>query len=155
MTDVSSGYLTRGLPYRTPDELTGSETIPMDTQLSGGESPQQGAVTPGTLTGFAGPINLVAAAGSNSQANSTALAYGGTSIVTTVSSTHRGVRLPTAVTGVAVSVFNDATTTVRVYPGTGATIGASSTNTNTTIATRKGTLFVAKNTNHWLARAGA
>lgn len=93
----------------------------------------------------------VAAAGSNSQANSTAITRPIT-VVTTVSSTARGVRLPTpANVGAYYTVYNGSGTTMNVYPATGGKIGTAATNAALTIATNKGQRFWAQTATQWRA----
>lgn len=48
----AGGLYTNGLPVAT--FLTGNETIPADTNLSGGRSPQTEAITPALLRAFSG-----------------------------------------------------------------------------------------------------
>ncbi len=121
----------------------------------GGTTPAAGSFTNLSTNGTQTQTpQLVAAAGSNSQSGANAITNS-VAIITTVSATTRAVRLPAAATGKKVQLFNDATTTVKVYPGTGGSIGATSTNGAATIATRKGTVFFARNTTHWIAMAGA
>lgn len=93
---------------------------------------------------------IVAAAGSNSQANATELAAW-VNIVTTVSATTRAVKLPTAATGKMVQIHNAAATAVKVYPNTNDKIVAAATNAvgASTIATRKGAIYVAKDAQTW------
>lgn len=143
--------LATGSMSQSPAIVGGS----IDGVAIGGSDPAAGSFTNITGDGYRYQApQLLAAAGSNSQANAGAITSS-LVIVTTVSATTRGVRLPTAATGLMVQIMNDAATTVKVYPATNGSIGAASTNGNTTIATRKGTTFVARNTTHWIAQAGA
>ncbi len=106
-----------------------------------------------------GRLNLgtpasVAAAGSNSQANATALAAS-LNVVATVSATTRGVRLPSASAGDIVIIHNAAATAVKTYPATGGQIGAASTNAALQVAAGKSTLFMAQSATRWRVLAGA
>ena len=54
----AGGIVTNGLPAAT-SPLTGAETLPADTNLSGGRNPQSEAVTPNQLKGyFQAPVAL-------------------------------------------------------------------------------------------------
>lgn len=120
----------------------------------------------GTVQATAGLVNggdmtfqsvaTVAAAGSNSQANATALTAF-LNIVTTVSATTRAVKLPTAATGKTVAIHNTASTAVKVYPATGDKINAASTNAvgTQTIAQNKGNIYIAQDATTWRVIAGA
>lgn len=113
-------------------------------------------------TGFVGdPVGrstttTIVAAGSNSQANATALtSY--LNVVTTVSATTRAVKLPTAATGLQVAIHNAAATAVKVYPATGDKINAAATNAvgTQTIAQNKGNIYIAQDAVTWRVIAGA
>lgn len=108
---------------------------------------------PKTLTPVAA---VVAAAGSNSQANATELSSF-LNIVTTVSATTRAVKLPTAATGKIVVIHNAAATAVKVYPNTGDKVAAASTNAvaAATIAASKGNIYIAQDTLTWRLITGA
>ncbi len=101
-----------------------------------------------TATGVVLDTALVAAAGSNSQANSTALTKP-LNIVVTVSATTRGVKLPVATTGKQVEVINGVTTNMKVYPATNGKIGSAATNANISLASLGAKIFTAKNTTQW------
>lgn len=122
----------------------------------GGTTPAAASVTSFTQNGTeTATPQLANAAGSNSQANATPVTKSNV-IVILVSATTRALRLPAAATGKIVRIFNDTTTGVKIYPATGATIGAAATNAvGTAIATRKGTIYYARNTNHWITLVGA
>lgn len=100
---------------------------------------------------------IIAAAGSNSQANATAITKSAV-IVTTVSATTRAIRLPTAATGKRVFVNNGAAANaVKVYPGTGDRIGAAATNAlgSSKPAAGKGNIYFAQDAGTWRVMAGA
>lgn len=90
----------------------------------------------------------IAAAGSNSQANSTALTAS-INIVATVSATTRGVRLPTAEAGDIVIVKNKSATLMNVYPATGAAINALSANAAYDLSAATSAMFVAESATLW------
>lgn len=48
----AAGYYTNGLPVLNQSVLTGTETIPLDTNYTGGASPQTAAVTTASLNTF-------------------------------------------------------------------------------------------------------
>lgn len=128
----------------------------MDGMTIGASTPAPAGVTNLSQNGIVNQTpQLAVAAGSNSQANAT-LVTKSVVIITTVSSTTRALRLPTnPAVGDTYDLLNDTATTAKVYPGSNATIGAGSTNANTTIAGRKGTTFRARSATHWVAQAGA
>lgn len=108
-------------------------------------------LTGGAILGTA----TVAAAGSNSQANATALASP-LNIVTTVSATTRAVRLPAAEAGKVVQIMNAAATAVKVYPATGDKIASASTNAvGAAIAAGKGNIYVGQDAQTWRLLVGA
>jgi hypothetical protein len=108
--------------------------------------------TNGTLT--RGVQNAIAA-GSNSQANATAITKALVMVVT-VSATTRAVKLPAAATGLTVQIQNTASTAVKVYPATGDKIGSAATNAvGAAIATLKGNIYTAKDATTWLVVVGA
>lgn len=116
-----------------------------------------GAVAATTLSvsGFIStPAQLAAAAGTSSQANSTAITKSAFIIVTVTNST-RGVRLPAAVTGRMVHGFNGATTAALVYPATNDKIGASSTNAGVLMSGGKGNIYLAQDAVTWRVMTGA
>ena len=99
---------------------------------------------------------IVTAAGST-QLGATAIT-GSKAIVTvaTTASTH-GVRLPTAATGLEVTVANAASFGVKVYPATNGKIGAVATNgaDTTVLAINKANRYIAVNTTLWVVERGA
>lgn len=109
-----------------------------------------------TVTGFSANVpQIAAAAGSNSQANATAITKS-VCIITTVSGTTRAVRLPTAATGRVVEIHNAGATQVKVYPGTGDRISTAATNAvGTAIAKTKGNIYRAQNASTWRVITGA
>ncbi len=104
-----------------------------------------------TVTGFmANGVQVAAAAGSNSQANATAI----TKSVVVIST--RAVRLPAAATGRVVEVHNAGATQVKIYPSTGDAIGTAATNAvGTAIGKTKGNIYRAQNASTWRVLTGA
>lgn len=96
-----------------------------------------------------GALQIVVAAGSNSQAVAVAVTAGNV-IVATVSATTRAIRLSAPGTNKSWIVFNDTATAVKVYPATNGTISASSTNVAVQIAAHKGEIFVARSGTHYV-----
>ena len=97
----------------------------------------------------------VAAAGTN-QSGATVLQRVPTTLIVTVSSSARGVKLPGSMAaGEEVRLINEAAFNVKVYPDTGDKIGAAATNANTTIAANKSSMFVKGTGNRWNVQAGA
>ena len=90
----------------------------------------------------------IVAAGSNSQANSTALTSP-VNIIATVSATTRGVRLPTATAGDILIVKNKSATGCNVYPATGAAVNALSANAAYDLAATTSVMFVAESATLW------
>lgn len=77
---LAAGFLTNGLPsaggtqFPTTIPLTGNETLPADTNLSGGASPQSESVTIAQIAGFAGntlPKNFLLNVSANVNAQGT------------------------------------------------------------------------------------
>lgn len=103
-----------------------------------------------TITGGLGlgVTTAIAAAGSNSQANSTALTSP-VNIIATVSATTRGVRLPTADAGDIVIVKNKSATGCNVYPATGAAVNALSADAAYDLAATTSVMFVAESATLW------
>lgn len=90
----------------------------------------------------------VSAAGSNSQSGSTAITKPIT-VVTTVATSTRGVRLPTPTVGAYYEVYNGSAKTMNVYPATGAAIGTAATNAAATLAANKGARYWAQSATLW------
>ena len=90
----------------------------------------------------------IVAAGSNSQADSTALTKP-VNIIATVSATTRGVRLPTATVGDIVIVKNKSATLMNVYPASGAAVNALSADAAFDLAATTSAMFVAESATLW------
>lgn len=120
----------------------------------GGTTPAAGAFTSlsasGNLTTTGNSIRSVAAtvsAAGTSQATATALTAD-INDVTTVGS-GSGVRLPTAIAGMKITVFSDGANNLLVYPATGATIDAASANTAVTLSSTKRCDYIALSSTAW------
>lgn len=99
----------------------------------------------GPLDGAA--LQIVNAAGTNQQSVATAVVPGNV-IVAVVSLTTRGIRLSSPGTNKSYVVFNDAATTLSVYPATNVSIAGSATNAKVSIAAHKGEIFLYRNQTH-------
>ena len=99
---------------------------------------ETGAAASSFGTGLGMGSQTVAAAGSNSQANSTAInATGGGMVVVTGAGSNKGVRLPALSSVPAGTIFyilNDAAATLEVFPATGDQIHPASDNAGITVA---------------------
>lgn len=152
------GLATNGLTVLTPATYTGlgagSSESSFDTYASGGAAPQTVA-----FPQSAGPQGLwanVSAAGAT-QGNATALtAFKNLITVATTASTH-GVKLPTAATGLTITVGNAGTFGAKVYPASGNQIQAVATNgaDGTVLAINKVNTYYAINATKWIVNRGA
>lgn len=119
----------------------------------------------GSLTASGGTVNTggtvtnsyqtVTAAGAT-QGSATAITQSKAIVTVALTASTKGVRLPTAATGLEVLVGNAATFGVKVYPATNGKIGASATNaTDTVLAINKANRYYAVNTTRWIVLRGA
>lgn len=116
-----------------------------------------GAVSATTLSasGYVSvPSQIVAAAGTSSQTNATAITKSGF-VITTVTNSTRGIRLPTAATGRMVWGNNAGAFAALVYPGTNDRINALSTNAALLLTAAKGALYRARDAVTWDVMTGA
>jgi len=97
---------------------------------------------------------IATAAGSNSQTDSTAITKS-VVVVTTVSATTRGVRLPAAGTGREYRIHNAGGTNVNVYPATNDAIGSGATNAASVLTKGKASIYFAQDAVTWVVMAGA
>lgn len=106
----------------------------------------------GNLTCGANHIRTIAAtvsaAGTN-QATATALTADINNVTNVGAST--GVRLPTAVTGMKISVFSNGANNLLVYPHTSGTIDGGSANTAVTLTSTKRCDYIATSTTAWIS----
>ena len=98
-------------------------------------------------------VNGLTAAGAN-QAAALALDYTTFQRVTTVGAS-TGVRLPAAVVGAGIVVFNKGANALLVYPATGEAINNGAANASLSVATQKGAEFVCMVAGTWDALVGA
>lgn len=124
--------------------------------------PAIGSTTPSTGA-FAGLTNTgttitaaqtVAAAGAT-QGNAGAIGETITDVVVTVTASTQGVRLPAAVLNKRINVWPDPAVGVKLYPATGALIGAASTNAALAVVKNKPVQLLAVSTTKWRVMAGA
>lgn len=151
MANENAGYFTRGLPTQDPGLLTGIETLGLDTQLTGGQSPQTAALT---TTGLGLGFQTVAAAGA-SQGNATSISSSGAIVVVTVTASTEGIKLPSAAAGLVFKVLADPAVGHKVYPYTGDIIGAASANAAMAQAKNTVATFYAIDSTHWRVDRGA
>lgn len=108
----------------------------------------------GALFDLSSTANAIAAAGAN-QGAATGLNYTTYQRVTTVAAS-TGVRLPAAVAGARIVVFNaQGTNALNVYPATGEAINSLSANTAFSVAANRGAEFVCCVNGTWNAVYGA
>lgn len=115
-----------------------------------------GVFTALTISGFFTQVpQLIVSAGAT-QGGATAITSS-KAIVTTATASSKGVRLPTASTGLEVEVGNAGPTFgTKVYPATGGKIGAAATNiTDTVLAANKVNRYIAVNKTFWIVQRGA
>lgn len=123
------------------------------TAISANVSPNLtlNTVTTGTLTETGGILfsttTGITAAGAD-QAGATALTTTSLSVVSTVAAS-TGVRLPTAVIGMRITVRNTGANTLNVYPATGAAIGTAGTNVAVNIVAGASATYAATSTTQW------
>lgn len=113
LDDCPGGYFTNGMVTPTGANLSGNSRIPVDTGLSGGESPQSGGIIPGTLPCPDDQLGLTAQA-DGTKANATALGYG-INTLTTVAGAADSVLLPYAYPGAVVVIANTVATAIQVF----------------------------------------
>lgn len=106
-----------------------------------------------TTSGFGGQQpQLVAAAGA-SQGAATAI-VSGVAILVTVTASARGVRLPAAVTGRKVEIYNGAAQGCKVYPATSDKIATAATNAAVVLAANKSNIYRAQDAKTWRVLVG-
>ena len=151
-----SGWLTNGLTVQTPATYQGASTpqIPVDTQLPGGQSPETVAVPTGAIG--LGAFASLTATGSTQGGAAAITAFKNVITVSTTASTH-GVILPTAATGLTITIGNSGTFGVKVYPAKGGQIAAVATNgaDATVLAINKVNTYMAVNATRWIVYRGA
>ena len=105
---------------------------------------ETGGAPTSTATGLAMGVQTVAAAGSNSQANSTGIdATAGSLVIVTGAGSNKGVRLPalsSVPAGTIYLILNDAAAALKIFPASGDQIHPESDNAGIEIAAQ-GTLL--------------
>lgn len=123
-----AGYFTNGMNTIQGDDLTGSSRVPVDTNASGGSSPQSGGMIPGTLPCPSSQVGLTALAG-GAKSGATQLGYG-LNTVTVVVTDGDSVLLPYAYPGAQCVISNeDAGQDIRAFGKGTDTISAVATGT--------------------------
>lgn len=112
------------------------------------------ALTGLALSGFMSQNPQILTATGATQAAATLITKS-VAIITVSTASARGVRLPTASTGLMVNLFSQCTQGSKVYPGAGARISSAATNVAVVIAGFKGNLYVAENATTWVLNKGA
>ena len=102
---------------------------------------------PQTATAICGGVTTLTAAGST-QGTAT-LIGSGTASVTIVSSSGKGVQLPSCAPGSSVFVWNGGANTTHVYGQTGEAIGAGAANALFALATKKSAVFLKVSATQW------
>lgn len=103
----------------------------------------------GFLDGLHFNPNIVHAAGSNSQANSTLLTAAFNIITTLSAVTTRGVQAFAATTGALLIIKNAQTTNLKVYPGVSSQLGTASVNAAVSIGALKTGIWIARSRIKW------
>lgn len=102
---------------------------------------------------YTGGYQTVTAAGAT-QGAATAITGSKAIITVALTASTKGVRLPTAATGLEVLIANAATFGVKVYPASNGKLGASATNAAIVLAINKVTRYIAVNTTRWILQVG-
>jgi hypothetical protein len=143
--------------------VTGSGFAGTLDGVLGGTTPAAGTVTDLTTTGnivqtLAAKTAKVAyqtvtAAGAT-QGDATAITGSKAIITIALTASTKGVRLPTAVTGLEVVIANAATFGCKVYPAVNGKLGASATNAAIVLAINKCNKYLAVNSTRWILQVG-
>lgn len=123
----------------------GTGTVGADGFLGGGLSFANNQIT--------GVPQSIAAAGAT-QGAATAITNS-LVIITTCTASARGIKLPTAATGLIVQVLSICTQGCKVYPYSGDKIMTSATNAAVVQAGLKGEIYYARNAVQWVVLKGA
>lgn len=145
------GWLTNGVGVTQVGALTGNEQFNVDTEYAGGVSPQSTALSLGQL-GISGPQLLTATGATQGAATQITAPV---AIITVSTASARGVKLPSAATGLRVWLSSLCTQGTKVYPFLGDRISSVATNTASVIAGFKSEMFIAKDQNTWALFKGA
>ncbi len=105
-------------------------------------------------TGFSSQApQLVAAAGAT-QGNATAIT-GGVAILVTVTNSAKGAKLPAAVTGRKVEIYNGTAAGCKIYPATSDKIATAATNAAVVLVANKSNIYRAQDAKTWRVLVGA
>lgn len=148
-----TGYFTNGMPVVTGVSLSAGSSIPVDTGLSRGQSPQSGAMIPGTLPIPSGQ-EAVTAFPTGGKANAVQLGYGVNNI-TVCATAANSVLLPYAYPGSLAFVRNGGAQSTTVFGKGTDTIDAVATATGNAQAAAKGKLYFGVSGNGDGTNAGA
>lgn len=133
------------------DTIDGADTATA-SYLYPGESVWLVCLTAGAWTRIASPsvrsTQTLAAAGAT-QGNAALITGAGGVVIVTVTASTQGVKLPIAVPGMRVEVWADPAVGVKVYPNTGAQIGAGSTNAAVALVKNKAGIYQAVSAAKW------
>lgn len=111
----------------------------------------QGGTSAGTALAINGQANVTITAGTTqTQAGATALTAS-TNVITTVTTTGDGVRLPNAMVGDSLNVLNLGANTCTVYPPTGGRINQLATNGGFTLAANTAVWIQKFTSTRWMA----
>lgn len=146
------GWLTNGITQLTPTTYQGASVplIPVDLYLPSGQSPETASIP---LSVECGAPNASVTATGTTQLGAKAITAFYTNIVQCSTASTKGVRLPAAVTGLAIAICNTGAFGCKVYPSTNGKIGSAATNAayGTTLAVGKFQIFRAINKTLWVA----
>lgn len=134
------GYFTNGMATPDGSSLSGSSRTPVDTGLSGGESPQAGGIIPGTLPLPSGNLNVTALAGGG-KTNAVQLDYGVTRISVCATAAN-SVKLPYAYPGAVCFIANDGAAAAQVFGEGTDTIDAVATGTGVALTNATRSWFI-------------
>src|SRR5580658_6553248 len=145
-----SGWLTNGLTLLTPATYpgAGAPVIPIDQNLPGGQSPETAALP--LQAGPQGAPLTTATGTGTTQLGARAITSFFVNVVQASTASTKGVRLPAAATGLAITVANTGAFGIKCYPSTNGKIGSSATNTALVIAVGKFQVFRAINKTQWV-----
>lgn len=121
MAKASGGYYTNGLTIATPATLPSDATFPVDTQAPEGQAPQTLAVPMGLADQFSQANDTVTAHAGGGAASATQLDYGITEIAVCATAAN-SVKLPPAVEGTKVYLWNKGAQSAQVFGGGTSTI---------------------------------
>lgn len=152
---MNDGAATLAMYGNGTDTIDGAATA-SPTYLAAGDEIWLTCVTRGAWNTMTAPgivaQQTLAAAGAT-QGNAAQIT--GKRVIVTVTASTQGIKLPVGVAGLEVEVYAAPTVGVKVYPASGARIGASSTNASVTLAAAKASKYVAISATSWRVLTGA